>query len=196
LVLKGRSAYGIKMFVERKPPAGIEKHITRQEIEERVGELAKQISKDYEGKELLLVGVLKGAVLFTSDLMRELYSEGLDDFEVDFIAVSSYGEETQSSRQPRIVKDLDEDIEGRHVLIVEDIVDTGYSFDTLLRILQARNPASLKTCAFISKPSRREKEVPIDYLGMEVENVWVEGYGMDTSEKGRGYPFIGIRKNT
>lgn len=182
--------------MERKTPPGVVEHITKEEIKERVSQLAEEIARDYEGKELLLVGVLKGAVPFTADLMRELYEKGYDELEVDFIAVSSYGQGTQSSKQPRIVKDLEESIEGRHVLIVEDIVDTGYSFDTLLRIFQARNPASLKTCAFISKPARREKEVPIDYLGMKVEDEWLEGYGMDTNEKGRGYPFIGIRKNT
>ena len=184
------------MVVERETPPGIEKHITEEQIKKRVNQLAEQISKDYKGKELLLVGVLKGAVPFTADLMRGLYENGFDDMEVDFIDVSSYGKGTESSRQPRIVKDLEEDIEGRHVLIVEDIVDTGYSFDTLLRMLNARNPASLKTCALVSKPARREKQVPIDYLGFKVEDKWLEGYGMDTDEKGRGYPFIGVRNNT
>lgn len=182
--------------MERDKPSDIEEYISEERVKDAVSRVADEIVRDYKDKELLLVGVLKGAVPFFSDLMRELYRKGYDDFEIDFIAVSSYSSGTESSKQPRILKDLAEDIKGRHVLLVEDIVDTGYSFDTLLKILEARSPASLKTCALVSKPERREKEVRIDYLGMKIDDVWVEGYGMDTNEKGRGYPFIGVRKNT
>lgn len=180
--------------MEREKPEGIEEYISEERIKQAVDDLAKEIARDYQGRQLLMVGVLKGAVPFFSDLMKGLYKEGYDDFETDFLAVSSYGSGTKSSKQPRIIKDLDEDIEGRDVLLIEDIVDTGYSFDTLIKILEARNPASLKTCALVSKPDRREKVVPIDYLGILIDDVWVEGYGMDTDEKGRGYPFIGVRK--
>ena len=172
------------------PPLKVE--ISEAQIKERIREMAKEISKDYKGKDLLLVSVLKGSFIFAADLIREL---DLEDNEVDFMAISSYNGETESSKNPRIIKDVDTDIRGRNVLIVEDIVDTGYSFETLTRILSARNPASLKTCALLSKPERREVEVPIDYLGFEIPNFWAEGYGLDTNQKGRGHRFIGSRKN-
>lgn len=172
------------------PPLRVE--ISENEIKERIKVMAEEISKDYKGKNLLLVPILKGSFIFASDLIREL---DLQDVEVDFMAISSYNGETESSKNPRIIKDLDSDIRGRNILIVEDIVDTGYSFKALLNILSARNPGSLKTCALLSKPERREVEVPIDYLGFEIPNFWAEGYGLDTDQKGRGHRFIGSRKN-
>ncbi|MBI1864122.1 hypoxanthine phosphoribosyltransferase [Candidatus Woesebacteria bacterium] len=140
----------------------------------------------------MLVGILKGSFIFLADLARKL--DPTLQAEVDFMAVTSYGTDQVSSRNPRIIKDLTTDITKRHVLLVEDIVDTGYSIDTLLGILKARNPASLKVCALVSKPDRREKEVQIDYLGFRIPDVWVEGYGMDTDERNRGLPNIAFRK--
>lgn len=158
---------------------------SKEEISARVKELAEEISQDYKGKKLLLVGILKGAFLFTGDLMREL-NESLPDVEVDFMAVTSYGEGEESNRAPKILLDVNKNIEGMDVLVVEDIVDTGYSFEKLLGLLSARKPNTLKTCAFLSKPSRREVEVPIDYLGFAIPDRWIEGYGPDSGEKGRG----------
>ncbi len=154
-------------------------------IEARVQELAAEIAENYKDKKLLVVCVLRGAFIFTADILREL-NDHLPDVEVDFIAVSSYGEGEQSTRAPRIEKDLNTNIEGREVLIVEDIVDSGYSFEKLLKMLWSRNPKSIKTCALLSKPSRREVEVPIDFLGFSIEDRWVEGYGLDSGQKGRG----------
>ena len=161
-------------------------------IHKRVVELGKQISADYKGRKPILVGVLKGSFIFLGDLIREIDAEV--GVEVDFMAVSSYGSGTESSRQPKIDKDVSVSIEGRNVIVVEDMVDTGYSFETLLAILQSRNPASLKTCVLLSKPSRREVEVQIDYLGFEIEDKWVEGYGMDTNEEYRELKNIVYRK--
>ena len=155
-----------------------------EEIHQRVKELAGEISKDYKGKNLLVVGILKGAFIFTADLIREL-GEYLPDLEVDFMVISSYGKGEKSSKAPKIKLDLSIDIAGRDVLVVEDLVDTGYSFKKLLGLLSIRDPKSLKTCAFLSKPDRREVDVPIDYLGFTIEDRWVEGYGPDSNEKGR-----------
>lgn len=154
-------------------------------IRERVKALASEISEDYQDKKLLIIGILRGAFIFAADIIREL-SEKLPDLEVDFIALSSYSDGEESSRAPRIEKDLNTNIEGWDVLIVEDIVDTGYSFDKLLKLLLSRNPSSLKTCVLLSKPGRREVDVDIDYLGFNIEDRWVEGYGLDTLQKGRG----------
>lgn len=176
------------------PNDGIERTILIEEekIAQRVKSLADEISKDYKDKDPILVGILKGSFVFLADLTRELDPDL--QVEVDFMEISSYGTGQESSREPKIAKDISTEIQGRHVIVVEDIVDTGYSFDTLLAILRARKPASLKTCALVSKPSRREIEVPIDYLGFEIENVWVEGYGMDTDQKNRDLPDIVYRK--
>ncbi len=154
-------------------------------IRARVTESAQEISEVYRGKRLLVVCVLRGAFVFTADILREL-NDQLADVEVDFIAISSYGEGEVSSRAPRIEKDLNTNIEDREVLVVEDIVDTGYSFEKLLNLLSARNPKSLRTCALLSKPSRREVEVQIDFLGFSIEDRWVEGYGLDSNQRGRG----------
>jgi hypoxanthine phosphoribosyltransferase len=175
--------------VERGPEDGVNREILihREDIAQRVRQLGKKISEDYEGKKPIIVGILKGSIVFLSDLIREL-DPNLQP-QIDFMEVSSYSG-TESSRAPKIGKDLTIDITGKHVLVVEDIVDTGYSFDTLLGILSARNPASLKTCALISKPDSREVEVPINYLGFAVGDVWIVGYGMDTDQLGRNLPDI------
>ena len=154
------------------------------ELAHRVRELAEQISSDYAGKDLLLIGVLKGAVFFLADLMRQLEV----DCEVDFMAVSSYGSSTDSSGVVRILKDLDASIEGRHVLIVEDIVDSGLTLSYLFRMLGARSPASLEVCALLTKPDRREVDMPIRYVGFEIPNKFAIGYGLDHAERYRNLP--------
>jgi hypoxanthine phosphoribosyltransferase len=162
--------------------------VQRDELEHRVRELAAEVSRDYADRELLLVGVLKGAVFFLSDLMRHLDV----DCEVDFMAVSSYGSSTDSSGVVRILKDLDVSIEGRHVLIVEDIVDSGLTLSYLLRTLRARNPASLEVCALLTKPERRKVELPIRYVGFEIPNRFAIGYGLDHAERFRNLPFVAV----
>jgi hypoxanthine phosphoribosyltransferase len=157
-------------------------------LAERVRELGREISADYAGRELLLVGVLKGAVFFLSDLMRSLEPP----CEVDFMAVASYGSSTDSSGVVRILKDLDASIEGRDVLIVEDIVDSGLTLSYLLRTMRARNPASLEVCALLTKPERRKVDLPIRYTGFEIPNRFVIGYGLDYGEKYRNLPFVAV----
>ncbi len=166
--------------------------ISETDIARRIKELALEIADAYQGNRLLVVGVLRGAFIFTADLVREL-SEYLPDLEVDFVAISSYSDSEESSRTPRIQNDINTDIEGRHVLPVEDIVDTGYSFEKLLKIFQARSPRSLRTCALLSKPDRREVDVPLDFVGFTIENRWVEGYGLDSAQKGRGRKEIAVK---
>jgi hypoxanthine phosphoribosyltransferase len=159
--------------------------ISADDIHQRVIEMADQISNDYRGKEpLYMVGILKGAFIFLADLTRELHLAHV----VDFMAVSSYGKSTTTG-EVRLLMDLREPIEGRHVLIVEDIIDSGQTLHYLNRILQGRNPASLKTCALVRK-KRENIEVPIDYLGFEIPDVWVVGYGLDYADKHRTLPFI------
>lgn len=165
--------------------------ISKEDIKKRVGELAKQITQDYQGKNVVLLCVMRGSFVFLADLIRALWEEGLTDCEPDFISVSSYGKGTESSKNPVVTKDLDIDITGRNALLVEDIVDTGYTIKTLLELLKNHNPGSLKVLSLLSKPSRREVEVSIDYLGFEIENKWVFGYGLDeAANKSRGVPEI------
>jgi len=154
----------------------------------RIAELGAQISDDYEGRELLLVGVLKGAIFFIADLMRELRVP----CEIDFMAISSYGAATDSSGVVRILKDLDSSIADRHVLVVEDIIDSGLTLSYLLRTLRARRPASLEICALLTKPERREIDVPTRYVGFEIPNRFVVGYGLDYAERYRNLPYIGV----
>jgi hypoxanthine phosphoribosyltransferase len=156
------------------------------ELERRVRELGAEISRDYAGRNPLLVGVLKGAVFFLSDLMREIDVP----CEVDFMAVASYGSSTDSSGVVRILKDLDASIEGRDVLIVEDIVDSGLTLQYLLRNLGAREPASLEVCALLTKPERRKVELPTRYVGFEIPNQFAIGYGLDHAEHYRNLPFV------
>jgi hypoxanthine phosphoribosyltransferase len=162
--------------------------VQRDELEHRVRELAEEISRDYADKELLLIGVLKGAVFFLADLMRHLDIQ----CEVDFMAVSSYGASTDSSGVVRILKDLDAPIEGRDVLIVEDIVDSGLTLSYLFRMLRARGPASLEVCALLTKPARREIDLPIRYVGFEIPNRFAIGYGLDYAERYRNLPYVAV----
>ena len=167
-------------------PAIAEVLVQEDDLVRRVGELAQEISRDYRERDLLLVGVLKGAVFFLSDLMRRLEVP----CEVDFMAVASYGSSTDSSGVVRILKDLDRSIEGREVLIVEDIVDSGLTLSYLLRTLRARNPASLEVCALLTKPERRKVELPIRYVGFEIPNRFAIGYGLDHAERYRSLPYV------
>ncbi len=160
--------------------------VTAEELQRRVAELGEQISRDYAGRSLLLVGVLKGAVFFLSDLMRFIDIP----VEVDFMAVASYGSATDSSGVVRILKDLDASIEGRDVLIVEDIVDSGLTLQYLMRNLGSRNPSSLEVCALLTKPERRKVDLPTRYVGFEIANRFVVGYGLDYAERYRNLPFV------
>jgi hypoxanthine phosphoribosyltransferase len=162
--------------------------ISGEELDRRVRELAETISADYEGRDLLIVGILKGAVLFMADLMRHLAI----DAEIDFMALSSYGSATDSSGVVRILKDLDESIDGRDVLIVEDIIDSGLTLHYLLRNLRARNPSSLEVCALLTKPERRRVENPIRYVGFEIPNRFVVGYGLDHGERFRNLRYVAV----
>jgi hypoxanthine phosphoribosyltransferase len=158
------------------------------DLSRRVRELGEQITADYAGRDLLLVGVLKGAVFFLSDLMRTIAVP----CEVDFMAVASYGSSTDSSGVVRILKDLDVALEDRHVLIVEDIVDSGLTLQYLLRNLGARNPASIEVCALLTKPDRREVELEPRYVGFEIPNRFVVGYGLDYGERYRNLPYVAV----
>ena len=160
--------------------------VQRDELAHRVRELGERISSDYQGQELFLVVVLKGAVFFLSDLMRHLDVP----CEVDFMAVASYGSSTDSSGVVRILKDLDAPIEGRDVLIVEDIVDSGLTLSYLLRTLRAREPRSLEVCALLTKPERRKVDLPIRYVGFEIPNSFAIGYGLDHAERYRNLPYV------
>ena len=156
------------------------------DLQHRVQALGSQISEDYADKDLLLIGVLKGAVFFLSDLMRQIDVP----CEVDFMAVASYGSSTESSGVVRILKDLDAAIEGRDVLIVEDIVDSGLTLNYLLRTLRTRGPASLEVCALLTKPDRREVDTPVRYIGFEIPNRFAIGYGLDHAERFRNLPYV------
>jgi hypoxanthine phosphoribosyltransferase len=160
--------------------------VTAEELQRRVAELGGQISRDYAGRPLLLVGVLKGAVFFLSDLMRFIDIP----VEVDFMAVASYGSATDSSGVVRILKDLDVAIEGRDVVIVEDIVDSGLTLQYLLRNLGSRNPRTLEVCALLTKPARRKVDLPTRYVGFEIPDRFVVGYGLDYAERHRNLPFV------
>ncbi len=155
-------------------------------IQKRIGQLAAEISADYSREELVLVGILKGAVVFMSDLARRLSCR----VKFDFIAVSSYGSSASTSGVVRITKDLDDNIEGKNVLIVEDIIDTGLTLDYLVEVLYARKPASLRVCCLLDKPSRRKVPVVVDYVGFEVPEEFVVGYGLDYNELYRQLPSI------
>ena len=170
------------------PEAIGEALVTEEDLVRRVRELGEEISRDYAGKDLFLVGVLKGAVFFLSDLMRALEVP----CEVDFMAVASYGSSTDSSGVVRILKDLDATIEGKDVLIVEDIIDSGLTLSYLLRTLKAREPKSLEVCALLTKPERREVELPIRYTGFEIPNKFVIGYGLDYAERYRNLPYVAV----
>ncbi|TML82815.1 MAG: hypoxanthine phosphoribosyltransferase [Actinobacteria bacterium] len=162
--------------------------IDEETLAARVAELGVEISADYEGRDLLLIGVLKGAVFFMADLMRHLTVP----CEVDFMAISSYGDSTDSSGIVRILKDLDINIEGRDVLVVEDIIDSGLTLSYLMRNLESREPASLEVCALMTKPARREIDVPVRYIGFEIADRFVVGYGLDLAERYRNLPYVAV----
>ena len=162
--------------------------IGEEELQARIRELGVEISTDYAGRDLLLIGVLKGAVFFLADLMRELTVP----CEIDFMAISSYGAGTDSSGVVRILKDLDINISGRDVLVVEDIIDSGLTLSYLMRSLKARKPSSVEICALLTKPERREVEVPVRYTGFEIPNKFVIGYGLDFDERYRNLPYVAV----
>ncbi|TDD06216.1 hypoxanthine phosphoribosyltransferase [Saccharopolyspora terrae] len=162
--------------------------ITEQQIKDKVAELAKQVDEDYQrGGDLLLVGVLKGAVMFMTDFARALPQPA----QLEFMAVSSYGSSTSSSGVVRILKDLDRDIAGKNVLIVEDIIDSGLTLSWLLKNLRSRNPASLEVCTLLRKPDAVQVDVPVRYVGFDIPNEFVVGYGLDYAERYRDLPYIG-----
>jgi hypoxanthine phosphoribosyltransferase len=163
--------------------------VSEEAIGAQVRDLGRRISKDYEGEELLLVGLLRGAIVFLSDLMRAIQIP----VRLDFIGISSYGANTESGAV-RLVMDLETDIAGRHVLIVEDIVDTGKTLSYLVETLKARQPASLRICALLDKPGRRQVPIDVDYVGFEIPDKFVVGYGLDFAEGYRNLPFVGVLK--
>lgn len=168
----------------------IREEISAERIAARIHELGQQIGRDYDGKELVLVGVLKGSFMFLADLARAIPTSV--DVRVEFLALASYGDETSSSGVVQITADLTKPIEGKHVLIVEDIVDTGLTMHYLLDNLATRKPASAKLCSLLHKPSRMKREVPIDYLGFTIPDLFVIGYGLDYAQRYRALPFIGV----
>ena len=161
--------------------------ITSEQLQARIGELAAQIDADYAGRELLLVGVLKGAVMVMADLARAMHLPA----QMDWMAVSSYGSGTQSSGVVRILKDLDSDISGRHVLVVEDIIDSGLTLSWLVGNLESRGPASVRVCVLLRKPDATRIKVDVAYTGVDIEDEFVVGYGLDYAERYRNLPFIG-----
>lgn len=163
---------------------------SEEALKARVREIARQIETDYEGKEVMLIGVLRGSFVFMADLCRAIRLPCT----LDFMSVSSYGSGTTSSGQVQITKDLSEDITGRHIIVVEDILDTGNTLFYLLNLLQHRHPASIKLCALLDKPERRTKPVRADYSGFSIPDAFVVGYGLDYAEKYRNLPYIGILK--
>jgi hypoxanthine phosphoribosyltransferase len=164
--------------------------ITSEEIGARVRELGQQITNDYAGQEILMIGVLRGAVIFMADLARSIKRP----MDIDFMAISSYGLSTNSSGVVRIIKDLDEVVEGRHILIIEDIIDSGLTLNYLVDNIKSRKPASVRICTLLSKPDRRKVNVTVDYNGFIIPDHFVVGYGLDYAGKYRNLPFIGVLK--
>ncbi len=163
---------------------------SEQQLADKVAELGARISADYEGKNPLVVSVLKGSYVFMADLTRKITIP----CNVDFMAVSSYGEGTKTTGEVQIIKDIGSKIDGRHLIIVEDILDSGVTLSFLMKILKARGAASIRLCTLLSKPERRKVDVPVDYLGFEIPDAFVVGYGLDYAEKYRNLPYIGILK--
>ncbi|MEG0370983.1 MAG: hypoxanthine phosphoribosyltransferase [Clostridium sp.] len=163
---------------------------SEDQIREKVKELARVLSKEYEGKSVLCIGILKGSVVFLSDIIREMKCE----VEIDFMAVSSYGHSTKSSGVVRILKDLNYDIEGKHVVIIEDIIDTGTTLKYLCDYLKARKPKTLKVCCLLDKPERRKADIKADFIGFEIPDYFVVGYGIDYADRFRQLPYIGVPK--
>lgn len=162
--------------------------LSPEQIQARVAELGAQISRDYDGKDPVFVSVLVGAFMFTADLLRHVSVPS----SLDFMAISSYGKETRSSGVVRVMKDLDQSVESRHVVIIEDIVDTGLTLNYLLDNMRNRNVASVKVAALLDKPSRRLTDVKVDYIGFEVPDEFVIGYGLDFAQRYRNFPYVGI----
>ena len=164
--------------------------VSEQQLKERVSQLGEQISRDYAGKDLVLVSILKGAVVFMADLMRAVTIP----CSIDFMVVSSYGAGTTTSGLVKIIKDLDSDLSGKDVLIVEDILDTGVTLSNLVPMLKMRNPNSVRICTILDKPSRRRADIQADYTGFQVPDEFVVGYGLDYDEKSRNLPYVGVLK--
>ncbi|MBU3197614.1 hypoxanthine phosphoribosyltransferase [Clostridium algidicarnis] len=164
--------------------------LTEEELKEKVREIGSKISEDYKGKELVLIGVLKGSVMFMSELMKEIsiYCS------MDFMAVSSYGNASESSGVVRILKDLDESIENKHVIIIEDIIDSGITLEYLIKYLKGRNPKSIEIACLLNKKDRRKANIGVKYLGFDVPDYFLVGYGLDFAERYRNLPYIGILK--
>ncbi|MBO5342314.1 MAG: hypoxanthine phosphoribosyltransferase [Lachnospiraceae bacterium] len=162
--------------------------ISEEEVDKKIREMAAEISKKYEGEELHLVCVLRGGVFFMCELAKRLTVP----VTIDFMSVSSYGDGTESSGQIKIVKDLDESIEGKHVLVVEDIIDSGRTLSKLMDLLESRRPESLALCTLLDKPERRVVEVDVDYTGFQIPDLFVVGYGLDCAQKHRNYPYVGV----
>lgn len=166
--------------------------VSEQQLEEKIAELGAQITRDYQGKDLLLVSILKGACVFLSDLMRAVDLP----VAIDFMCVSSYGTGTVTQGRAKIMKDLDVDIAGKDVLIVEDILDSGVTLSHVMEMLRSRKPASLRLCSLLEKPERHKVHVPIDYVGFVVPDEFVVGYGLDYAEKYRNLPYVGVLKES
>jgi hypoxanthine phosphoribosyltransferase len=164
--------------------------VTSEQIEQATARMGEELTREYAGKELVLIGVLKGAIMFIVDLSRAIRLP----LTMDFMAVASYGASTETSGIVRILKDLDSTIEGKHVLIVEDIIDSGLTLNYILETLQTRNPASVRVCALLSKPARRRVDVPVDYICFEIPDDFVVGYGLDYNQIYRNLPFVGVLK--
>ncbi len=161
---------------------------SEEQVNERVCEIAAQIDKDFGGEEVHLICILKGSIFFTAELAKRINSS----VTLDFMSVSSYGDGTESSGRVRIVKDLDESIDGKNVIVVEDIIDSGRTLSFLMDMLSARNPKSLKLCTLLNKPDRRVTDVKVDYIGFDIPDEFVVGYGMDYAQRYRTLPFIGV----
>jgi len=164
--------------------------VSEQQLQEKIAQVGRQLTKDYAGKDLMLVVVLKGAIMFIVDLSRAIELP----LTLDFMAVASYGASTETSGIVRILKDLDSSIEDKHVLIVEDIIDSGLTLTYILETLRTRNPASVRVCSLLSKPTRRHVDVPIDYICFEIPDEFVVGYGLDYNQIYRNLPFVGVLK--
>ncbi|MBO6263817.1 MAG: hypoxanthine phosphoribosyltransferase [Clostridia bacterium] len=164
--------------------------LSEEQLDKRIAEMAVQIDRDYEGKKPLMVAILKGSIMFFTDLIRKMKI----NLEIDFMAISSYGNGVKSSGEVKMIKDLDRKVEGKDIIIVEDIIDSGYTMKYLKNMLEARKPNSIKICTLLDKPSRRETDVQVDYRGFEVENEFVVGYGLDYAGLYRNIPFVGILK--
>ncbi len=164
--------------------------ISEEEIAKKIEELADKISGDYKGKELLCIGILKGSVVFLSDIIRKISIP----LSIDFMTVSSYGFSTETSGELKIKKDLDTDIKGKNVLIIEDIIDSGVTLSKLVNLLKERGPESVEICALLNKPERRIAKVDAKYIGFEIPNEFIIGYGLDYAEKYRELPFVGVLK--